>query len=384
MNKKKTKRVKEPIKVRLKELVDGNKSIYLDLYMNGKREREFLKLYLIPERSSADKEANAQTLRVANAVKSQKIIELQNAAHGFSLTKTRSKVNLPDFVEHLADQKGAKNKEVHRNFIALRRHLIEYKGIKTTFDYVNKDFCLGFIEYLKDAKCVNYKDDKKLHRNTQRGYMKRLSAVFNAAIIDEILEVNPFNKIRPEHKIKGTDTNREYLTIDEIRTLDKTECPKPGIKMAFLFACLCGLRLSDMMNLTWEKFQTDNNGNVFIKFTSKKTQRIEYLPINDEAKKYLPDREGTFDHELIFRDLPSKRYLNLILQKWTAHAGIKKHITFHCSRHTYATLLLSKGVTIEVVSKLLGHKCLKTTEIYAKIVDNAKIDAVSILNGIVN
>ena len=98
-------KVKEPVKVRFKDLANGNKSIYLDSYRNGKRDREFLKLYIIPERTAADKVANEEMLRTANAVKAQRIIELQNSAHGFSATSGRSKMKLIDYANQYAERK---------------------------------------------------------------------------------------------------------------------------------------------------------------------------------------------------------------------------------------------------------------------------------------
>ena len=122
-NRKKQPKAKEPIKVRLKELSNGNKSIYLDYYRNGKREYDFLKFYLVPETSPADKEANAETLRLANSIKAQKIVELQNAAHGFSVKSGRLKVNVIDYIFTLAERKQAKT---HRGAIASRCVYILY------------------------------------------------------------------------------------------------------------------------------------------------------------------------------------------------------------------------------------------------------------------
>ena len=97
-------KVKEPVRIRTKKLANGNESIYLDLYKDGDRVYEFLKLYLIPEKSKADKEANRKTLELANAIKAKRIVELQNNEHGFKTNTTRSKMNLIQFVLHLADE----------------------------------------------------------------------------------------------------------------------------------------------------------------------------------------------------------------------------------------------------------------------------------------
>jgi hypothetical protein len=110
MSNKKSKqsKAKEPIRLRFKPLTNGNQSVYLDYYKDGKREYEFLKLYLIPEKTAADKDTNAQTLRLANAVKSKRVVELQNNAHGFTNGGTRSKANVIDYIKALAEKKRIK------------------------------------------------------------------------------------------------------------------------------------------------------------------------------------------------------------------------------------------------------------------------------------
>lgn len=99
----KTAKIKEPVKIRCKNLAGGNKSIYLDIYQKGRRKYEFLQLYLIPETCPGDRVRNEQTLAVANAVKAQRIVEMQNIAHGFSPAKSRSKLLLTDFLANEQD-----------------------------------------------------------------------------------------------------------------------------------------------------------------------------------------------------------------------------------------------------------------------------------------
>ena len=129
MNMKKQLRIKEPIKIRTKELANGCQSIYLDIYMDGKRQYEFLKLYIIPENDKTDKERNHETLKLANAIKSQKIVELQNKAFGFD-RKLQSKVKLTDYMERIAEL-SVDNKVRSDTIHAIIQHLDRYdpKGI---------------------------------------------------------------------------------------------------------------------------------------------------------------------------------------------------------------------------------------------------------------
>jgi len=285
-------KVKEPIRLRVKKLANGNQSLYLDFYYEGKREYEFLKLYLIPETSPANKEANKETWKLANAIKAQKIVEVQNNVHGFSNRSVKAKANLIEYVKMIADKKrqnsGGNRRGTCMGYITLAHHLKEYGGDKTTFKQIDKNYCQGFVEYLKTA--INVTNGQLLSANTQWGYMKRLEAVINSAISDEIADSNPFKQIKPENKPKKLSTEVCYLTIEEVNALANTPCFYPNIKNGFLFSCFSGLRFSDVKRLTWGKLQKDNNGNTFINYVQKKTDKQEYLPISRKAVKYLPEK----------------------------------------------------------------------------------------------
>ena len=196
-------------------MANGNKSIYLDCYKNGVREYEFLKLYLVPETTSAAKAVNAETLRLANVVKYQKIVEMQTTTHGFSMKNERSKMNFLDYVAHIAEQKIAKlegdSRGGSRAYNTLHHHLRQYGGDKTTFKQVDKQYCTGFIDYLKTAKSTL--NEQPLRESTQFAYMKLLETILNTAISDEIININPFRQIKPENKPKKRKAEIEYLTI---------------------------------------------------------------------------------------------------------------------------------------------------------------------------
>ena len=388
-NRKKTPKVKEAIKLRYKKLANGNKSIYLAHWnnSNNKWEYEFLKdLYIVPETTPANKESNENTLRLANAIKAKRIVELQNNAHGFTNNGTRSKVNVIEYIKAIAEKKrikaGGSERGTFQSYIALIRQLEAYGDLKTTFKQVDKNYCNGFLSYLRTAKNLNKGiKGKPLNENTQYVYMKLFEAVLNAAISDEIIIVNPFKQIKSESKPKNHKAEICYLTIDELKALEAIQCYNPIVKQAFLFSCYSGLRFSDICNLTWEKLQRDNAGGTFINFVQKKVSKHEYLPIPQKALNNLPARNGAKDTDKVF-NLQTSVLVNLQLRQWAFAAGIKKHVTFHVARHTYATLLLTKGAPIETVSKNLGHAEIRTTQIYAKVVNAAQRAAVDLLDTI--
>jgi len=377
--KQKTPKIKEPITLRTKALANGNRSLYLDIYRgNGNRDYEFLKLYLIPDTAPNAKEQNAEALKLANAVKAKKIVELQNSAHGFVSVSSRSKMNLLDYIQHIADKKlekaGGNKRSTYGVYMALKSHLQQYAGKHTTFKQVDKRFCLGFIDYLKTAKSP--RNGRALGENSQCSKMNMLAGVLNLAIAEEIINLNPFNQIKREDRPQKRPSEIGYLTPDDVKLLINTPYPiHPQTRDAFLFSCFTGLRFSDIKNLTWEQLKKDGTGATLLHFVQQKTKSREYLQINDEALKFLPDKGTAKGADLVFT-LANCGYVNLQLKNWAILAEVKKHLTFHMARHTHATLMLSLGVPIETVSKVLGHSSIQTTQIYAKVMDKNKREAV--------
>ena len=373
-------RIKEPIKLRVKHLANGNKSIYLDMYMNGKRKYEFLKLYIIPEYNKSDRVRNSETLKFANPIKAQRNIELQNQSHGFKINKT-SHIKLTDYIQSVAEKKS--ENEVRKTVLhAVVYHLRRYNPNDIQLSRIDKDYILGFLDYLKTAKQTHTKKEKLLHVNTQVYYYKMLRYCLNYAVSEELISANPMNKIKNEEKPHKHRTEREYLTIDELRKLAQTPFYNGLLKKAFLFSCFCGLRHSDIIALTWGDIEMDDDGNFRLYIIQKKTKEAISLPLSQEAIKQLPKREDAKEDDIIFKKLITLGRTNEILPKWAEQAGIKKHITFHTARHTHATMLLTLGVDLYTVSKLLGHTNIQTTQIYAKLVDESKKKAIDLIPNI--
>ena len=381
---KKKPKIKEPVKIRFKKLANGNQSIYLDYYKEGKREYDFLKLYIIPEQTPIDKASNEHTLSLANSIKAQRIVALQNESHGFK-NKASKNVNLSMFVQRIAEEQLAKTgnrQSMYHSLLSLIRHIKAYKGDNTTFAQIDEDYLKGFISYLKTAKNKAVKKNAPvISQNTQHKLYNKLCYIFNIAEREGVITNNPANKIPIANKPKAKEGKREYLTVTELKQLINTDCKHPQLKAAYLFCSLTGLRYSDAKKIKWGDIRTDNKGETELQFRMQKTDGLMYLQVSKEALKWLPSRKNTKDEDFVYT-LPRNDHANDILRQWIKDAKIKKQVTFHCSRHTAATLNLSLGVPLEVVSKLLGHTKISTTQIYAKIVNEARRAAVDKQNGI--
>ncbi len=388
---KQTVKLKEPVRIRFKQLSNGNQSIYLDYYtgdvirkenyVGGKRKYEFLKLYLIPERTREDKAKNEATLALAKAIQSKRIVEVQNGAHGFQNTN-KSRVNLLDYLENIGKQSAEQgSRNYARTVLNTVRALKLFRGDYIAFRDVDKEFLSEFTDYLRQMpKASKYgvlKAGGRLSNNSVVSYYGTLRTAINRAYKEGIITVNPTKEFDFASKVRQEPSRREYLTIDELKTLINTECRHEIVKRAFLFSCLCGLRVSDIRKLKWCDLQR-SGGRVRIEITMQKTKEPLYLPISDEALKWLPERSEAGDSDFIF-PLTHEGTVNDTLQHWAKVAGITKHISFHVARHTHATMMLTLGADLYTVSKLLGHKNIATTQIYAKIVDKKKEEAIGLI-----
>lgn len=168
-------------------------------------------------------------------------------------------------------------------------------------------------------------------------------------------------------KIELQDVKKEYLTLDEVKQLAVTPCDIPVLKAASLFACLTGLRISDILNLQWEDFTIAPDQGYCLRIRTQKTQTEATLPISYEAYELC----GTPGTGKVFKEL-KRSMINYPLKNWLKKAGITKSITVHCFRHSYAVIQISLGTDIYTVSKMLTHKNVSTTQIYADLVNSKK------------
>ena len=380
---------KEPVKLRCKSLVNGNKSLYFDIYVNGKRKYEFLRLYLVPEADKYAKEQNRRVLDIAYKLKQKRLFELfgKRLESGSVFISSDEDKRLIDVVEAYAVERkkvGQGEKEGrYGSVMTLKMHLIVYAGENVLMSQVDKDFCIGFARYLKTAKNLHQHIKSERYLSDGTAYLKysMFRCVLNDAVRKGYIEKNPTKLVPAIDRPKKPDTERDYLSVEEVKLLMKTPCPYKDLKLAFLFSCFTGLRKSDILDLRWKNIS--NNGNKYqIYKRIQKTQRWQTIPLSEQAMLWLPERRDELDDARIFQSM-SNSSLAANIKKWAKMAGIKhKRVTFHVARHTFATLELSLGVDLYTVSKLLGHSNIATTQIYAKVVDKQKEQAVDLIDGV--
>ncbi len=357
-------------------------TLYLEIYKgytkgpNGKvkhlRDYEYLDYYLYGNaKSPLQKQHNKEHLKSAEAVKAQRILEIQNGHYGFA-NRHKSGANFIEYFKNLTEDRLA-SKGNYGNWNSTLKHLEKYAGTNVTFKDITHEFVEGFKDYLQNK--AKMKSGSLLSTNAALSYFNKFRAALNQAYDERIINDNPAKRVKG---IKQAETKREYLTIEELKELDKTECRYDVLKRAFLFSCFTGLRWSDIQKITWSNIKKFEDG-YRIEFTQTKTKGVEYLDIHPSALKYLNNKNND-PKEKIFARLKYSSYMNVELSKWMMKANITKDITFHCARHSFATVLLTKGVDIYTVSKMLGHRELKTTQIYTKVIDQKKRDAVKVFD----
>lgn len=367
---------KETVRLREKKLANGVRSLYLDIYVNGKRSYEFLKLYLIPETNPQAKVQNENTMRSANTIKLNRILEITNNKAGLKNTSIRAKMLLKDWMEtfrQAQEQKGVKDQKLIHNTI----HALTAYNINVAMRDVNRDYIIGLTNFLRN----DYRSPrgKKLKDYSVINYLGCLRNALNMAVREDVIADNPIMKLSAQDKIKAPESQREFLTIEEVQQLEATDSPYPHIKQAFLFACYTGLRCSDVRSITWGKIVKDGE-KYRLHTVMFKTKRPFYIPLSKKAMQWMPERGDKTDDDLIFENIPVQVNTKLYLQPWLDKAGITKPITFHCSRHTFGTMMLILGADIYTTSKLLGHTKVEVTQIYAKIINKKKDDAVSLID----
>ena len=383
---KKAVKAKEPIRLRFKALSNGNQSLYLDYYQNGNREYEFLKMYLIPETTTQDKVANTNTLNAANAIKAQRLIEITNGKAGI---KTANKsLLLSDWIKTIIERKSNKvSQSSIKGLSRLNQHLSKYNETVRLSD-VDKKFCIGFTDYLRTAKSLKVskkesaRESKTLSQTTQAELLNTLSIVLNEAVREGLIQTNATRQLSQTERIKAPESAREYLTLEELQRMTETPVSTQAQvdKNAFLFCCFCGLRHSDVSALRWGDIVTDGK-KISVSIIQKKTKQPVVAPLSDKAISYLPQRNGKSDDERVF-DMPDQAVTNKRLKKWAKDANVSKNVTFHVSRHTFGTMMLTAGADLYTTSKLMGHTNIAVTQIYAKIVDKKKEEAVNLLDNL--
>ena len=398
VNKKAMTRAKEPIKIWAKPLKNGNKALYLRRYIAHTQSKGYVYekldgLFLIDDKKGKDKSAkerNNQALQVASLMKCERIKEYMNEKVGIKKKAVRD-MPLKDWMQTYAERKSAQGQSgsnaatIHNTML----HLIIYKGETVKMSQLDKTFCEGFVTYLANAMTIGFEipkrgqhHQKKLAKGTARLYFNSFVTALNEAVREGIISENPNRLLKKEEKklVCMNDSNRPHLNIEEIKTLIRTPCKNAAVKKAFLFACFCGLRVSDVKTLKWSDIRKETDG-ICISKKMIKTKQVVTIPLSENALAWMPSKGNAKLDDLVFC-LPSYFTINYQIKQWAKEAGLEKNITFHVARHTFATALLTMGADLYTTSKLLGHQNIKTTQVYAEVVNKKKVETVNLLDKI--
>lgn len=362
---------KNNVTLREKPLANGNLSLYLDIYRDGVRVKEYLKLYIASKPKDKDERAqNKETLQLAEEIRTARQSELNHSAFGL-VSPVKQRVFLYDYFQNYIDAYVKKDVrmiigafERFKDFMAQE---YPHRKQKMRFDELTPEIIKGYVDYLQ-AHSVG---------EGALGYYQRYKKVINSAVDKGIILKSPCTGIRcivDENSLK-----KDVLTLDEIRQLAGTPYQNIEVRRAFLFCLYAGLRYCDVVDL---KYSNVDYSGKRIKFEQVKTKghsknSIVIIPLSQTLLQLIGEKPKQDDY--IFH-LPSHTGCLKALRTWVKRAGIDKHITWHCARHSFAVNLLGECQTdIKTVASLLGHSGLKHTEKYTRAVDALKEKAVNAL-----
>ena len=295
---KKSLKVKEPVRIRERQLANGNVSLYLDIYIKGTRKYESLNLYLIPETDAASKKANIRTRQIAEKIKADRIIALQDRGIKHRDKIKRSSISLVDFLKEY-EQDGFGFKESTLKGRSDMRKKVEDYLSKEKLDYIglneiDADFCRGFLNYLRTAphSVAKKQEGRTISPGCAHHHQAVLNGALNKAVRDGLIPGNPMKQLDKREKFQPSPEEREFLTIEEVRTLMETPCTNEQVKKAFLLSCFVGLRLGDVRELTWAKVMNTPDGNTqYVHVWMEKTQKPINVPLSNEALRYMEKKE---------------------------------------------------------------------------------------------
>lgn len=379
------------VTLRKRKYDTGRISLYLDFYPpivnfeTGKpTRREYLSLFIIDKpRSAEEKQKNKSTLRHAERLRDKRIEELRKPEvynHFEQQILKRKKLGEKNVVKYL---KEIASKSKSKSDRAIWRIVIKYfasysikneqkkiiKASAFTFSYLNLRLLKDYKDYLLKVPSIG-NPKKKLSQNTAAAYFNKIRFGLKEAFSDELLESDIGRQVK---SIRILETRRKHLTENEIELLINTSCKSDLLRRAAFFSILTGVRKCDIKKMTWSEIEYKDKRGYCLNFDQQKTKGVEVLPINEQAYKLLGNPKEA--EKRVFEGLKSDTTLNKYLKDWLAESGIKKHITFHCFRHTHAILHVINRTDWFTLSGMLGHKSIKTTQIYARAVNSMKIEA---------
>ena len=365
-----------------RKLKDGRISLSIEFYRgseiteDGKRKyfRSFenLETYLfIDPKSAKERKENKEALEFAENVVAIRKAEYAQGRFELKNTAKAKRIFLNFFADLAEEKRTLDSSNNYGNWYSTYQHLKKVVPKNLTFEEIDENFIKKVRKYFeKDAIS---KSEIPLSQNSKYSYFNKFKAALRNAFDNGYLTVNYASKVK---SFEQAESQREYLIFDELQRLAKAECKYPVLKKAFLFSCLSGLRWSDINTLIWKEVRDEGDVSK-VNFRQEKTDGVEYLYISKQARELLGERQDP--QERVFKGLKYGMTYNTEIVRWCNRAAVPKHITFHSARHTNAVLLLENGADIYTVSKRLGHRELRTTQIYAKIVDSKMKEAAEII-----
>jgi len=343
----------------------GNKTLYLEYYETGFRKRENLHITIYPESFRGAKKLNKEAYAKAQTIRSERIL------------------NPPSFL----NMKDDPNKEVDERAKIMTwkqwaRDNVEYAiregNVKKQIDH-KKVVSKRIDEYLQKN---NY--EKLLLKDVKTEHISGLY-MFNRAYREGLIPCNPVGGLSSLEKFPVPDTHREYLTAEELERFLRVEIEEGSERIAqkaFGFACFTALRLSDMRRLRWSNIKPLGDG-LCVQICQQKTKNWVTVPLNEMALSLLPEHGDAVEDSIIFPLSKKPDWVATLIRRVCEKAGIEdKDITFHCSRHTAASLAISTGADISTVSKILGHKSTTCTQVYAKVSLESRIEVMNLTDGV--
>jgi len=356
------------VSIRKRLIAKNRYSLYLDYYppivnpSTKKLQRwEYLKLFIYGRPSNKiERLHNKETTQLSEWILLNRQLDVQNKRYGFLTESNRD----GSFINYFKKYTAKRQKSDSDNMAMAFRYFEEFvsKGLK--FCDLDESVCDAFRSYLLDSPGISLRN-KPITRNTAANYFAKFRSALREAFSKGLITEDLYVLVKP---IKVNETHRERLELEELQKLISTPMRPAVMKRAAIFSALTGLRFSDVKALKWSELR-GHPGKYYLQYSQQKTMVAEYMPISDDAIKLMGCKKDA--HEPVFRNLAYSS-MRTFLVTWLAKAGINKCITFHSFRHTYATLQLEFGTDVYTVSKMLGHKHIKTTQVYAKVVDRKK------------
>lgn len=362
---------------------NGNQVYYEDGKMKGKpkvsikhnRRKENLSLYLIEKpRTPNERQQNKETLELAIKIRAEREQEFKESMLGYRLKKDRS-INFLDYFQAYIDSYTKKDLRMVQIALSRFKDFLkeQYPIYETNIkpELITKDMMVLFVEYLQSRSVGE----------GAKSIYQRFKKVIRYAIEHDVMLKDPCKEVTC--KVDEQLLRKDVLSLDEIQALINChyDNENPTVRRAFIFCLYCGLRFCDVKDLTYRNIDYSNK---LLKFEQNKTKGHSansgvVIPLSNSLLSIIGEPPTNDQIDTLIFDLPSYESCCKSVKRWVKRAGINKHISWHCARHSFAVNILNSGANIKTVSSLLGHSGLKHTEKYTRAIDKLKEDAINSL-----